>query len=639
MRILLSPKNPKSTPTRGDWLERVGGIFPGQRRRATGASTNALPRLRSGSLLPFDSRTSYDDNAKHPRPNQAVEFLVERVGGIEPPTQPWEGRVLPLNHTRAKRLVVYLLVLFVASGLVGVHGTTATETPAFDYTAEWVAWGKTFETNGGKAGIFPNGIVAPGQVTWTVHEGSLPALPPNRQILGTVYRLSIDGDTRIDSAQPRPIAVAIPFGSSKWIRQIWVYDLDAKIWNPLPTKLNTTANLGQAPSGIQRGLYAILEDRNQLEGTASYYCVNNCTLSAQAYYAATNAFPIGTKLRVRNLQTGQSIVVEVVSTWAGTSPHVIDLHISAFAAIGGTRSQGIIKVNIQPASVAQPKVLGATSDFSLGKVERLPTLTLQGNNGVPFPTISPRPFAVYDQTTNRLLAWHRKDDIVPIASITKLMTAAVFLDTQPSLNTVITYQASDMTPYAYLKVAAGDTMTLRDLFYSLLVGSANNAAPALVRATGMTQEQFVAKMNAKAKAWGLGRTTFADVHGLSPANVSTAEEVARMSAQIFHDYEPVRYVTVRREYSFRTLNTGVPHRLVTTDDLLGSGRVSSELIFTGGKTGYLDEAKYTYVIRAANKAQGTQVVTALLASPSSAARFTDGAAILNWAFANHRWAP
>lgn len=569
------------------------------------------------------------------RPNNR-SVPLERVAGIEPATQPWEGRVLPLNHTRKNRLGVYLLGVLLASLSFTAKITQATETLAFDFTDAYVQWGKTFDAGDAKAGIFPNGLVAPAQVTWTVHEGSVPTLPPNRAILGNVYRLSIDGNTSINPANPRPIAVALPFGNSYWIRQVWVYDLDAKIWNPLPTKLNTSLNLGQAPSGIQRGLYAILEDRNQQEGIASWYCKNFCSSRYPTLHGTSNDYPIGSYVRVRSLETGRTVEVKIISTWGQPEGRIIDLSWAAYEKLGASNA-GLTRVNVSPVSA---QVLGAaTASFSLGKIESLPNVHLVGNNGIPFPTIRPRPFAVYDQTTNRLLAWYRKDDVVPIASITKLMTAAVFLDTHPNLDTIVTYTQDDVTPYAYLTVQPGDTLRLRDLFYAMLVASANNAAPALARSTGMTQEQFVAKMNEKAQAWGLGRTHFVDVHGLSSGNVSTAEEVARMAAQIFHEYEPVRYVTVRRDYAFRTINTDVYHSLKTTDALLGAGRVSDSLIFTGGKTGYLDEAKYTFVTRAASKSMGAQVVTAIMQSASSSERFSDAAAVTNWAFANHNWAP
>lgn len=572
----------------------------------------------------------FSENTKIVRP------AVERVGRIELPTQPWEGRILPLNHTRLKRLVVYLAVFGLASfGLI--QPLSAEETAPVNFTASDVRWGKTLTLpTGAKSGIFPEALTGPADVTWTAHSGAVPGLPAHRQVLGTIYRLEISG-AAINPSQARPIAVAIPFGSSNWIRQVWVYNLDTQIWTPLQTSLNSTHTLGQSWTNIERGLYAILEDRHQLEGTASYYCINNCSTSAGQFIAATNAYPIGTKVRVRNLQNGRTINVEIVSTWAGTSKHVIDLHLSAFAALGGTTSQGIIRVNVSPVSA---QVLGVTTGYSPStSPEVIPKLRLVGNNNLPFPTIRPRPFAVFDQTTGQLLAWHRKDEVVPIASITKLMTAAVFLDTKTDLGKTITYLAEDQTSYGYLQVKPGEIMLIRDLFYATLVASANNSATALARSTGLSREEFVRRMNEKAKAWGLGQTRFVDVNGLNPGNVSTAEELARMTAQIFHDYQPIRFVTIKREYSFTTINTGVPHRLLTTDKLLGSGLVDNSLVISGGKTGYLDESKYTYALRAAAKDDGRQIVTVLLGSASSSERFNDAAALTNWAFRNHRWAP
>lgn len=536
----------------------------------------------------------------------------------------------------AKRYGLYLTLAVIASlTLFGLPFRTAWADGGTTYfDASLVAGGKTLVlADGAKFGVFPNALTGEANVTWMTAADGLPAVPAKRQRLGLAYRLNIDG-AGLKAGVVRPLAVAIPFGRSSWIRQVWQYDIPSGTWTPLRTTLSSGHLYGQAEVTTLNGYVAILEDRQQLEGTASYYCVNVCSTSAQHYIAATNAFPVGTTVRVRNLQNGKTLDVKIVSTWAGTSRHVIDLHVSAFAALGGTRSQGLIRVNV---SIPQPKVLGVTTAAS--KIETIPNLSISGQRGIPFPSIAPRPFLVLDQGSRRVLAEHRADEVVPIASLTKLMTAAVFLDTKTDLRGIVTYAAADQTPFGYLRVAPGDTMYIRDLFYSLLVGSANNAATALVRSTGLSREEFVARMNAKARAWGLGKTRFVDVHGLDPANVSTAREAAIMAGQILHEYEPVRFVTVRREYSFRTINTGVAHRLVTTDKILGAGLVDTTMRFTGGKTGYLDEAKYTYVTRAADKITGAQVIVALMRSESSAARFNDAASMLNWAFRNHQWAP
>ena len=181
-------------------------------------------------------------------------------------------------------------------------------------------------------------------------------------------------------------------------------------------------------------------------------------------------------------------------------------------------------------------------------------------------------------------------------------------------------------------------MTVRDLFYSSLIGSANNAINALVRSTGLTTSQFVDQMNAKATALGLTQTHFVDPTGLDPANVSTATDVAKMAAFALHNYEPIRYATTRQSYSFTTINTQNVHTVLLrhSHPVNASSLPLFGLTITGGKTGYLDESLMTYALRVKNS-QGAQVVVVVLGSPSYAQRINDVVALLDWSFGHHVW--
>jgi D-alanyl-D-alanine endopeptidase (penicillin-binding protein 7) len=221
------------------------------------------------------------------------------------------------------------------------------------------------------------------------------------------------------------------------------------------------------------------------------------------------------------------------------------------------------------------------------------------------------------------------------------MAAVVYLDAKMDMKTTFTYQASDGTgkdasgvAYGFnnLTLRVGDVVQHRDLFYATLVGSANNGATALVRAAGLTRAEFVARMNAKAKAWGMTDTTFVEPSGLDPANISTAKDVAIMASKAFNGYEPIRYVTTKSSYTFVASKSG-RHTVKTTDTLLTR---NNGLTVTGGKTGYIDEAQYTYAVRLKN-AQGAQIIISLLGSPSSATRFSEAALLANWAWKNYRW--
>ena len=118
----------------------------------------------------------------------------------------------------------------------------------------------------------------------------------------------------------------------------------------------------------------------------------------------------------------------------------------------------------------------------------------------------------------------------------------VFLDTKPSLNNVVTYSVKDEEyNYEYckkwesarLKVDDGDTLTIEDLIYSSLVGSANNSIETLVRVSGMNRNDFIKKMNETVRLWGANSTSFEEPTGLSPNNVSSASDYAIITKEVF----------------------------------------------------------------------------------------------------------
>ncbi|PIT98463.1 MAG: hypothetical protein COT71_00625 [Candidatus Andersenbacteria bacterium CG10_big_fil_rev_8_21_14_0_10_54_11] len=185
----------------------------------------------------------------------------------------------------------------------------------------------------------------------------------------------------------------------------------------------------------------------------------------------------------------------------------------------------------------------------------------------------------------------------PIASLTKLMTAMVALD-----HGIDWDQPVDILPEEYviggqLLLHSGEKVTMRDLFHASLLGSANNATLAYVRALHIPEEEFIREMNRKAIALGLEQTRFSEVTGLDTDNVSTAYEAARMAEAAFRDYPEIARVTSLHDYSFTVLGRGRVHTISNTNKLLSDGDMS----FTGSKTGYLYEAGYCLVVRGADK--------------------------------------
>lgn len=241
--------------------------------------------------------------------------------------------------------------------------------------------------------------------------------------------------------------------------------------------------------------------------------------------------------------------------------------------------------------------------------------------------------ALVDTRSGEVLFSQGDDRIVPIASITKLMTAMVLLERAPDWEKRVTIVAGDnaMEGIQYLRV--GDALSVADAFETMLVGSANNAALALSRSLGMSREAFVARMNSKARELGLFHTTFADPTGYLPGNTSTSLDVARLAYAALERPE-IREALVRKELVVRT-DAGAERRVPATNALLGGFLDEGEYAIVGGKTGYTEEAGYTLVLRA--RKGDADVIAVTLGSATSEDRFQDAKSLLFWGFKTFAW--
>lgn len=205
---------------------------------------------------------------------------------------------------------------------------------------------------------------------------------------------------------------------------------------------------------------------------------------------------------------------------------------------------------------------------------------------------------VIDQQ-GRVIFEQNADQIRPLASLSKLMTAMVFYEHNPGWNEFVTIIESDNIGGAGLPLKPGDIISVKDLFYATLVGSKNNAARALMRSTGLSEEEFVRQMNEKAVMLDCLNTHFVEPTGLSEQNVSTASDMAQIARQAFDNFAFLQ-ATTTKEYSVKIIRDDhLYHQLVrNTNELL-----NENLYITGGKTGYTPKAGYNLVTQAKNKVQ------------------------------------
>ncbi|MFC1687595.1 D-alanyl-D-alanine carboxypeptidase family protein [Patescibacteria group bacterium] len=248
------------------------------------------------------------------------------------------------------------------------------------------------------------------------------------------------------------------------------------------------------------------------------------------------------------------------------------------------------------------------------------------------PAISAEAAVVVDPVSGKILWEKNRDTQRPIASLTKLMTVAAVLDTMPDLSQEVTISREDLTPRigSWLRVSEGEIVTLNDLLSATLVGSMNNAAEAFVRGAGLSEEDCVFQMNTKAQSLGMAHTMFVDVTGLDPENISTPTDLVRLVAHVF-SYEKILQTVLQPTYEFRTIDSDRVIHFSSTNALLDN----SSFTFRGAKTGFLDEAGYTFA--AYLEQDDKQVITALLGAPSASARFTETTSLAEWAFRTHTW--
>jgi len=232
---------------------------------------------------------------------------------------------------------------------------------------------------------------------------------------------------------------------------------------------------------------------------------------------------------------------------------------------------------------------------------------------------------VQDQTTGAMLFEKNSDAVLPIASITKLMTAMVVLDAQLPLTETLSIGPEDVDTLkgTASRLKVGTELSREDLLLLALMASENRAASALSRHYPGGAGEFVAAMNRKAEAIGLTDTRFSDPTGLTAANVSSARDLSRMVAAA------ARYPLIRElstTPSHRVVAGGRPLEFRNTNTLVRSQASGWDIAVS--KTGYIREAGKCLVMQA--WMNNKPVVIVLLDSWGRLTRIGDANRIKRW---------
>ncbi|PWT81434.1 MAG: hypothetical protein C5B57_10455 [Blastocatellia bacterium] len=231
---------------------------------------------------------------------------------------------------------------------------------------------------------------------------------------------------------------------------------------------------------------------------------------------------------------------------------------------------------------------------------------------------------IYNPETNEVLWEENSQDQRSIASITKVMTATVFLENDVDVTQPVTVVRSDVFQASTTHLRANDQVTVDDLLHLLLIASDNAAARALARISPYGTDGFVARMNGKAAELGLQSTQYADPSGLLSENVSSAYDMARLITYASGD-ERIASIMRLPEYTVYTAN----RRVLTfhsTNHLLGREDVDVR----AGKTGFISKAGYCLATLLRLPQNGHQVAVVVLGARSNAGRFTETRNLFSW---------
>ncbi len=223
--------------------------------------------------------------------------------------------------------------------------------------------------------------------------------------------------------------------------------------------------------------------------------------------------------------------------------------------------------------------------------------------GVGAIDTSARSAILMDMDSNRILYEENINEVRSVASISKIMTAVLAIESGKLNEVVVVGEEIQKSYGSGIYIKEGEEIHLRDLVYGLMLRSGNDAALAIAKYVGGTVEDFVKMMNEKANEIGMKNTTFNNPSGLDQdkGNYSTAYDMAVLTSFAMKN-EEYKKITGTKKYTLKTnMNT---YSWINKNKLLSIYKYS-----TGGKTGFTELAKRTLVSTATKDNTNLVVVT------------------------------
>lgn len=251
-------------------------------------------------------------------------------------------------------------------------------------------------------------------------------------------------------------------------------------------------------------------------------------------------------------------------------------------------------------------------------------------DGSSMPQLASGKALVVNQNTGEIQFAKNSNTPSPIASITKLMTAMVVLDSQQSLDEIIyiTDEDVDTIKGTRSRLPIGTSLSRSDMLQLALMSSENRAAYALASHYPGGRAGFVKAMNTKALSLGLMNTRFAEPTGLMHQNMSTAEDLYRLVSAA-HQYPVIRYATTMTAYEIHLNGREKPIAFRNTNSLVRGGEWDIGL----SKTGFINEAGRCLVMQTV--LAGEPMIIVLLDAAGTNKRTGDAIRVRKWMEYNH----
>jgi D-alanyl-D-alanine endopeptidase (penicillin-binding protein 7) len=246
-----------------------------------------------------------------------------------------------------------------------------------------------------------------------------------------------------------------------------------------------------------------------------------------------------------------------------------------------------------------------------------------GADGTLVPDVRAEAAIIYNPDTGQVLWEENSRSQRSIASLTKVMTAAVFLENDPDLSREVVVERSDLRGMRLTILRVNERIRVEDLLNLMLIASDNGAARTLARVSEYGYTGFIQRMNETATELGLETARYTDPSGLDAGNAASAYDMAQLIVYASGD-ERIASAMRAPQYTFRTSRRTVT--INSTNQLVRSGDIEVR----AGKTGFISKAGYCLATLLRLPQGNQQVAVVILGARSNAGRFMETRHLFNW---------